>query len=40
MLVDQYHLAGIAAWRKDFELPEVWEVLGQFLQEQQRLRIQ
>ncbi|MDW7670607.1 MAG: glycosyl hydrolase family 18 protein [Bacillota bacterium] len=38
MLVDKYHLAGIAAWRKDFELPEVWEVLGQFLQEQQRLR--
>lgn len=40
MLVDKYHLAGIAAWRKDFELPEIWEVLEQFLQEQQRLRIQ
>ncbi len=32
-LIDQYGLAGFAAWRKDFEIPEVWETLRNFEQE-------
>ena len=30
-LIEKYQLAGFAAWRKDFELPEIWEVLNEKL---------
>ena len=30
-LIQQYGLAGFAGWRKDFELPGVWEVLAESL---------
>ena len=26
-LVEKYNLAGVAAWRKGFEKPEVWQLL-------------
>ena len=26
-LIDKYKLAGVAAWRKDFEKPEVWNLI-------------
>lgn len=32
-LIEKYGLAGFAAWRKDFEIPEVWETLGNLEQE-------
>lgn len=32
-LIEKYGLAGFAAWRKDFEVPEVWETLGDLEQE-------
>lgn len=32
-LIEKYGLAGFAAWRKDFEIPEVWETLGNLKQE-------
>lgn len=30
-LIDRYGLAGMAAWRKDFETPEVWDALYQMV---------
>ncbi|HEY3426974.1 MAG TPA: glycosyl hydrolase family 18 protein [Negativicutes bacterium] len=30
-LVDKYNLAGVASWRKDFETPEIWNVLAAVL---------
>jgi len=30
-LIDRYHLAGIAAWRKGFEKNEIWQVIDQGL---------
>lgn len=32
-LIDQYHLAGIAAWRKGFEKNEIWQVIDNGLNE-------
>jgi len=32
-LIEQFGLAGFAAWRKDFEIPEVWNMLGNLEQE-------
>ncbi|MBP2632165.1 MAG: ydhD 4 [Firmicutes bacterium] len=32
-LIDQYHLAGIAAWRKGFEGNEIWQVIDSGLNE-------
>jgi spore germination protein YaaH len=26
-LIEKYGLAGFAAWRKGFEIPEIWDVL-------------
>ena len=30
-LIEQYELAGFAAWRKGFEIPEIWDVLEEFV---------